>query len=131
MPDLQIERGCNGVCIDLRVLEIPGSDFTAGFPLTERMNRGESVLVSISARHPTNREQAVEIAVNGVPGNPQYVQFRGPLGTRFIHVTACTSDGQFDLERIPVNVIAPEQPRWSPELQVRFNPFQHLVADFE
>lgn len=53
---------------------------------------GEVFRVSVTAEHPTNIGEHVQVYVDGWPGNPQFVQFYRAQDKRLIRVTAHTAD---------------------------------------
>lgn len=91
---------------------------------------GEEILVTVEVEHPESPHGVVDVAVNGRPGNPQYVQFTGWPSSRTIMVTATTPEQFYDSEDLTVEVVECEDHEFL-EVSVRPNPFHQHKVDFQ
>ncbi len=95
-----------------------------------RICTGDSVLVTVEARHPESPQGMVDISINGAWGSPRYLQFSGPPGPRLIQVVAATPEKHLDTEQVTVEIIACDEARETLDVTLQPNRFRQHVVDF-
>ena len=91
---------------------------------------GESVLVTVQAQHPNDLQQRVDVVIDGVPGNTQYLQFAGAPGKRIIRVNVFTPDDLVETEQVELHILPSKHQTKYPLLSVQHNAYHNITADF-
>jgi hypothetical protein len=65
---------------------------------------GRPIIVLVGAQHPTQPAMPLEVYVDGEPGQPQFLQYFGPMAQKKIPLFAITRDRTEDREEITIDV---------------------------